>query len=90
MRVSIDAPISFGAAQLDAGAHDGNRKSCSSKFASDGKSFELRKIRKIANSQASGRLVAYIANEMSRRKVVAVKFLLIGTFLFCNVHSRTN
>ena len=81
-------PIALGAAQLDAGAHDLEREARLAKFPSDGKSLDLCEIREIANAQATGRFVADIADKMCRRKIVAVEFLVVGTFLFCTCRRR--
>src|SRR5215471_1087201 len=85
LRVPIQAPIAFLPAKLDARADELERQPRVAEFLANGEALDFRKIGEEAESEASGRLVADISDQVRRREIVAVEFLLIRTFLLADI-----
>src|SRR3954469_149744 len=86
----VEAPIALGAAQFDAGADDLKCQPGLPKLLADCEALDLRKVGEIANTEASGRLVADVADEVSCRKIVPVELLVIRAFLLTDIHRAPN
>src|ERR1043165_3038422 len=90
LRVPINLPISFGTAPFDSCLHNLESKSGVAEFAANRKPFHFNKISKISDSKATRRLGADVTDQMSCRKGISIKFLVIGTLLFGHVNGAAN
>src|SRR2546423_12088446 len=88
--MTVDFTIALCTAEFDARTHNFEGEACLPKFAPDCEALHFYKIRKIANPQTRSRLVTYVSYEMRCGKIVAIKLLVIRTFLFGHVHSAAD
>src|SRR6202012_6290617 len=77
LRMTIKAPVSLHLTKLDGSANELKRQACGAKLLAHRETLDFGEIREIANPDATGRLAADIADQVRRRHVVAVEFLVI-------------
>ena len=82
MRAAVDPPVTLHAAKLDAGAHQPRADLPVAELVTDREPLQLGEAREIADAQAADRLLPDIGEQVTRREIVAVEFLLIGAILF--------
>ena len=90
LRMAIDPAVPLGTAEFDACAHDLEREARLAKFPPHREALDLCEIGEIADAKATRRLVADIADQVGRGKIVSVEFFVVRAFLFRHVDGASN
>ncbi len=76
--LTVDAGVALHPAHLDAGADHLLRKLVAAEFTSHGEALQLGEAGEVANAEAGGRLLPDIAEQVGRRKIIAVEFFAVS------------
>src|ERR1041385_496042 len=88
--MAIEAPVPFGAAQLDAGPNNLESQTRLAKFFSDRKAFDLCKVSEKSNAKASCGFVANVTNQVSCREIVAIELFFVGALLLPDIDGASD